>query len=127
MTDEIEPLLRNLHLRKIAAIVDDELAHADKHQLSYGAFLLLSTKSGPPVILKFGPPTVDGRSCVSSPVPDDGGGRSWITVLGYPRTGGRVLCVHGSVSVHGLWCVFSLSSAASRGCGETDRSRGRCR
>jgi DNA replication protein DnaC len=39
MTDEIEQLLRNLHLKKIAAIVDDELAHADKHQLSYGAFL----------------------------------------------------------------------------------------
>lgn len=39
MTDEIEQLLRNLHLKKIAAIVDDELTHADKHQLSYGAFL----------------------------------------------------------------------------------------
>ncbi len=32
-----------------------------------------------------------------------GGGRSWKTALGFPRTGGRVLCVHGSVSVHGLW------------------------
>jgi DNA replication protein DnaC len=39
MTDEIEQLLRNLHLKKIAAIVDDELAHADKHQLAYSAFL----------------------------------------------------------------------------------------
>ena len=39
MTDEIAQLLRNLHLKKIAAIVDDELAHAEKHQLSYGAFL----------------------------------------------------------------------------------------
>ena len=39
MTDEIEQLLRNLHLKKIAAIIDDELAHAEKHQLSYGAFL----------------------------------------------------------------------------------------
>ena len=39
MNDEIEQLLRNLHLKKIAAIVDDELTHADKHQLSYGAFL----------------------------------------------------------------------------------------
>ena len=39
MTDEIEQLLRNLHLKKIAAIMDDELAHAEKHQLSYGAFL----------------------------------------------------------------------------------------
>ena len=37
--DEIEQLLRNLHLKKIAAIVDDELTHAEKHQLSYGAFL----------------------------------------------------------------------------------------
>jgi DNA replication protein DnaC len=39
MTDEIEQLLRNLHLKKIAAIVDDELAHAEKQQLSYSAFL----------------------------------------------------------------------------------------
>jgi len=39
MTDEIEQLLRNLHLKKIAVIVDDALAHADKHQLSYSAFL----------------------------------------------------------------------------------------
>jgi DNA replication protein DnaC len=39
VTDEIEQLLRNLHLKQIAAIIDDELAHADKHQLSYGAFL----------------------------------------------------------------------------------------
>lgn len=39
MTDEIEQLLRNLHLKNIAAIVDDELAHADQHQLSYSAFL----------------------------------------------------------------------------------------
>ena len=37
MTDEIEQLLRNLHLRTIAAIVDDELAHAEKHELSYTA------------------------------------------------------------------------------------------
>ena len=33
---------------------------------------------------------------------DAGGGRLWKTVLGFPRSGGRVLCVHGSVSVHGL-------------------------
>ena len=39
MTDEIEQRLRNLHLKKIAAIVDDELAHADKQDLSYSAFL----------------------------------------------------------------------------------------
>src|ERR1700737_1903678 len=39
MTDEIEQLLRNLHLKTIATIVDDELAHADTQQLSYGAFL----------------------------------------------------------------------------------------
>ncbi|MBI2828485.1 MAG: ATP-binding protein [Acidobacteria bacterium] len=39
MTDDIEQLLRSLHLKKIAAIMDDELAHAEKHQLSYGAFL----------------------------------------------------------------------------------------
>jgi len=39
MTDEIEQILRSLHLKQIAAIMDDELAHAEKHQLSYGAFL----------------------------------------------------------------------------------------
>lgn len=39
MNDEIEQLLRNLHLKQIAAIIDDELTHAEKHQLSYGAFL----------------------------------------------------------------------------------------
>ncbi len=39
MTDEIEQILRRLHLKQIAAIMDDELAHAEKHQLSYGAFL----------------------------------------------------------------------------------------
>jgi DNA replication protein DnaC len=39
MNDEIEQLLRSLHLKKIAAIIEDELGHAEKHQLSYGAFL----------------------------------------------------------------------------------------
>ncbi|PYR40170.1 MAG: ATP-binding protein, partial [Acidobacteria bacterium] len=39
MTEQIEQLLRNLHLKQIAAIIDDELAHAEKHQLSYGACL----------------------------------------------------------------------------------------
>jgi DNA replication protein DnaC len=39
MTDEIEQLLRSLHLKQIAAIIDDELVHAEKHQLAYGAFL----------------------------------------------------------------------------------------
>lgn len=35
MTDEIAQLLKNLHLAKIAAILDDELAHADKKELGY--------------------------------------------------------------------------------------------
>lgn len=35
MTDEIAQLLKNLHLDKIAAILDDELAYADKKDLSY--------------------------------------------------------------------------------------------
>src|SRR5262249_24583989 len=39
MTDEIDQLLRSLHLKKIAAIIDEELAHAAQHQLSYSAFL----------------------------------------------------------------------------------------
>ena len=47
MTDEIEQLLRNLHLKKIAAIVDDELVHAEKHQLSYGAFLARLLRARP--------------------------------------------------------------------------------
>jgi DNA replication protein DnaC len=39
MTDEIEQLLRSLHLKTIATIIDDELAHAEKQQLSYSGFL----------------------------------------------------------------------------------------
>ena len=39
MTDDIEQLLRNLHLTQIAAIIADELKHAEQHDLSYGAFL----------------------------------------------------------------------------------------
>src|SRR5688500_10491711 len=62
----------------------------------------------PLVIPKLAPLSVDGRSCLNSPISDDGGGRSWITVGGYPRTGGRALCVHGAGSVHGL---FGLSDA----------------
>jgi hypothetical protein len=38
-TDEIDQLLRSLHLTKIAAIIDEELAHAKKHQLAYDTFL----------------------------------------------------------------------------------------
>jgi DNA replication protein DnaC len=39
MTDEIDQLLRSLHLAKIAAIIGEELAHAKKHQLAYDSFL----------------------------------------------------------------------------------------
>jgi DNA replication protein DnaC len=39
MTDEIEQLLKNLHLRKIAEILDDELRVAENKQLSYQALL----------------------------------------------------------------------------------------
>ena len=39
MTDEIDQVLRSLHLKTIAAIMDDELAHAEKHHVSYSAFL----------------------------------------------------------------------------------------
>ncbi len=39
MKDDIEQLLRSLHLTKIAAIIGDELAHAQQQQLSYNAFL----------------------------------------------------------------------------------------
>jgi len=39
MTDDLEQLLRNLHLKKIAEIVDDQMAHAQQAQLSYGDFL----------------------------------------------------------------------------------------
>jgi DNA replication protein DnaC len=39
MNDEIEQLLRNLHLKRMAEIMDDEIRHAEKQQLSYGAFL----------------------------------------------------------------------------------------
>lgn len=39
MTDEIEQLLRNLHLKKIAEILDEELRGADKKQISYQELL----------------------------------------------------------------------------------------
>ena len=39
MTDEIAQLLKNLHLGKIAAILDEELAHADKKGLGYQELL----------------------------------------------------------------------------------------
>jgi len=39
MTDEIDQLLRSLHLTKIATIIGEELAHAKKHQLAYDTFL----------------------------------------------------------------------------------------
>ncbi len=39
MNDEIEQLLRNLHLKRMAEIMDDEVKHAEKQQLSYVAFL----------------------------------------------------------------------------------------
>jgi hypothetical protein len=39
MNDEIEQLLRNLHLKRMAEIMDDEIKHAEKQQLSYVAFL----------------------------------------------------------------------------------------
>jgi len=38
MTDEIEQLLKNLHLRRILECFDDEAANAEKKQLSYGEF-----------------------------------------------------------------------------------------
>ncbi len=39
MNDDLEQLLRNLHLKKIAEILDEEIKHAEKHDLSYAAFL----------------------------------------------------------------------------------------
>lgn len=39
MTDELDQLFKSLHLRRVADIFDDELAHADENQLSYQDFL----------------------------------------------------------------------------------------
>jgi hypothetical protein len=39
MTDEIAQLLKSLHLGRIAEILDDELAHADKSSSSYQELL----------------------------------------------------------------------------------------
>ena len=38
MNDEVDQLLKNLHLRKIGAILDEELKHAEKGDLSYQEF-----------------------------------------------------------------------------------------
>ena len=40
MTDELEQLLKSLHLRKIVEIFDEELTRAEKQQISYTDFLL---------------------------------------------------------------------------------------
>lgn len=40
MNEELEQLLKNLHLKKILAILEDELKSADEHQLAYPDFLL---------------------------------------------------------------------------------------
>lgn len=37
MKDDLEQLLRSLHLRKIADIFDDEVKRADKAETSYSA------------------------------------------------------------------------------------------
>ena len=39
MNDDIDQLLRNLHLKRMAEIFDDEVKHAETQQLSYSAFL----------------------------------------------------------------------------------------
>ena len=39
MTDDVEQLLRSLHLKKIAEILDEEIRAAEKKQLSYQQFL----------------------------------------------------------------------------------------
>lgn len=39
MTDEIEQLLKNLRLRKTGAILDDELAKAEKTSCSHQALI----------------------------------------------------------------------------------------
>jgi hypothetical protein len=84
----------------VGALSDDAL-----ERTLYGPKLALAfvNEIWPPSDTEIWPPAVDGRSFLISPVPDAGGGRSLKTVLGFPRTGGRGLCVHGSVSVHGLW------------------------
>ena len=40
MTEELEQLLKNLHLKKILAILDDETQRADRDQIPYQEFLL---------------------------------------------------------------------------------------
>ncbi len=40
MTEELEQLLKNLHLKKITEILDDETQRADRDQIPYQEFLL---------------------------------------------------------------------------------------
>ena len=40
MNDELDQLLRSLHLKRIREVIADELAHAEREQLSYADFLL---------------------------------------------------------------------------------------
>lgn len=40
MNEELDQLLRNLHLKRIREIIDEELQHAEEQQLAYTDFLL---------------------------------------------------------------------------------------
>ena len=40
MTDELEQLLKNLHLRKMLEIADEEIERANETQIPYQEFLL---------------------------------------------------------------------------------------
>lgn len=40
MNEELDQLLRNLHLKRIREIIEDELQHAEKQELAYTDFLL---------------------------------------------------------------------------------------
>jgi hypothetical protein len=40
MSDELEQLLKNLHLRRILTVLDDETANAEKNGLSYSELVV---------------------------------------------------------------------------------------
>ncbi|MCP4966863.1 MAG: ATP-binding protein [bacterium] len=40
MTEELEQLLKSLHLKKVREILDEEIRHAEKEQITYHEFLL---------------------------------------------------------------------------------------
>ena len=55
MTDDLAQLLQTLHLGRIAAILDAELAHAEAEGLGYQDLASTLARNDPPLLARSGP------------------------------------------------------------------------